>query len=182
VKRVLVLGNAGSGKSWLAARIGARLGMEVIHLDQLFWKPGWVARPLEEFSKAVDERLTTEGSWVADGNYLDSLPMRAARSDTIIVLDVPTWRCLARVVMRSLRSRTRSDMADGCEERILRRHYVEFLAYVLGYRRERLPRVLEAIESATHARVIVLRTQRQIDSLLELPNRLTHRRASREPG
>jgi adenylate kinase family enzyme len=168
VKRVLVLGNAGAGKSWLASRLGARHCLTVVHLDQLFWKPGWVAREPDVFAAAVDKALPVEGAWVADGNYLANLPMRMARADTIVVLDIPTWRCLGRVMVRSVQSRTRPDMAPGCEENPLRRHYLEFLAYVLRYRRDHLPRVLAALEDAHHARVVVLRTEEEVVRLLSV--------------
>ena len=41
-RRILVIGAGGSGKSTLASRLGETLGVEVIHLDQHYWKSGWI--------------------------------------------------------------------------------------------------------------------------------------------
>jgi len=48
MKRVLVIGSGGSGKATLARRLGERLGLEVIHLDVMFWRPRWVETPRHE--------------------------------------------------------------------------------------------------------------------------------------
>ncbi len=78
-----------------------------------------------------------------DGNYGGTLPARLAAADTAILLDFPTWRCLARVLRRAIASfgRTRIDMAPGCPERL----DFAFLIYVCRYRRQDRHRHLAAI-------------------------------------
>jgi len=49
MRRILVIGIAGGGKSTLALKLGEVLGLPVIHLDAIFWKPGWESIPREEF-------------------------------------------------------------------------------------------------------------------------------------
>ena len=53
--RIAVIGCAGSGKSTLAAKLGSSTGLPVIHLDQLFWKPGWVPTPPEDWARVNRE-------------------------------------------------------------------------------------------------------------------------------
>ena len=68
VKRVLVIGPGGAGKSTFARRLGQILSIEVIHLDTLYWRPGWI-EPSKEDWLATVERLLARDAWIMDGNY-----------------------------------------------------------------------------------------------------------------
>ena len=72
MKKILVIGSGGSGKSTFARRLGARLSLEVIHLDAHHWRAGWVAPPKDEWRRQVEE-LTRRESWVMDGNFSGTL-------------------------------------------------------------------------------------------------------------
>ena len=93
-----------------------------------------------------------------DGNYGGTLPLRLAACDTVVLLDLPAWLCLWRVMKRRLRhrGRPRPDMADGCPEKL----EASYLWWVATYRFRRLPRVLEQLKAAERAgkAVVVLRT------------------------
>ena len=52
MERILVIGCPGAGKSTLSRQLGEKLGLPVIHLDRLFWKPGWVESTREEIGRA----------------------------------------------------------------------------------------------------------------------------------
>ena len=104
MRRVLVIGCGGAGKSTLARKLGERLGLEVIHLDVHFWRPGWVQTPDEEWIPIVDELIEKE-SWIIDGSFNGTLDRRMARADTVIFLDLPRWRCLVRAIKRLLKYR-----------------------------------------------------------------------------
>jgi adenylate kinase family enzyme len=132
MRRVLVLGCSGAGKSTLARQISEITGLPVIHLDQHYWRPGWREPERETWEREV-AALIDRPEWVMDGNFGGTLPARLGVADTAILLDFPTWRCLARVLRRVLASlgRTRADMAPGCPERL----DFKFLIYVCRYRR-----------------------------------------------
>ena len=66
MQRIVILGNAGSGKSTLARAMGKRLGVPVVHLDTLFWEPGWVEPDAEQFRQRVGEAIAGD-SWVCEG-------------------------------------------------------------------------------------------------------------------
>ena len=87
-RRFVIAGNSGSGKSTLARQLAAVTGLEVIHLDRHFWRPGWVETPAEEWRATQALLLAGEG-WVAEGNYDSTLDIRCARADCVVYLDPP---------------------------------------------------------------------------------------------
>ena len=101
MKRIAVIGPVGAGKSRLAAELSQLLGIRVLHLDTLFWKPGWVPTPLEEW-EAVQRRELAEPAWIADAQYDDILPDWVEEADTVVFLDVSPLVCLWRVSRRRL--------------------------------------------------------------------------------
>ena len=130
--RILVIGCSGSGKTTLARRLARELCIRHFSLDYLFWKPGWVESTDDEFVPRV-ETACSEPAWVMDGGYSRTLPLRLARADTVIWLDLPRHVCLARVVKRFLLNifRVREDMPPGCIERL----DLEFLRWIWNWHR-----------------------------------------------
>ena len=70
MQRIVILGNAGSGKSTLAREVGKYLHLPVVHLDKLFWGPGWSKPQNEVFRARVGEALSGDG-WVCGGISAD---------------------------------------------------------------------------------------------------------------
>lgn len=127
MKRVLILGNSGSGKSSFAEKLAAKLGIPCVHLDSHYWRPNWVPTPAEEWPDVV-RRLIDEDEWVMDGNYSSTLDERMQRADTAIYLrvsrPVATWRVLKRRIAH--RGQARGELAEGCYEKI----DLEFLRWI----------------------------------------------------
>ncbi|HEX8719825.1 MAG TPA: DNA topology modulation protein [Pyrinomonadaceae bacterium] len=143
MRRVLVIGSGGSGKSTLSRRLGERLGLEVIHLDRLYWRAGWVEPPKDEWLRTV-EALCARDAWVMDGNYSGTLEVRMAACDAVVFLDLPRVLCLWRVLKRLVMYRDggRPDMAEGCREQF----QLDFLRWVWNYPNRSRPKVLRALE------------------------------------
>lgn len=131
MQRILVIGSPGAGKSTLAHALARRTGLPLIHLDKLFWLPGWIERDRDE-GRAELAGVLAQDRWIIDGNYGSVMPMRLERADTVVWLDYPTHLCLGRVFRRwwQYRGRARPDMTDGCPENL----NLEFLLYVLNFR------------------------------------------------
>jgi len=164
MKRILVIGPGGSGKSTLSRRLGEILGLEVIHLDRYYWSAAWVEMPKDQWSTTVDE-LVTQQSWIMDGNYSGTLAKRISASDTIIFLDMPRALCLWRIVKRRLayQRKSRPDMAEGCPERL----NADFFLWVLNYSRRSRPKVLKLLqEYGAIKRVVHLRSNREVNSFI----------------
>jgi adenylate kinase family enzyme len=161
MRKVLVIGPGGAGKSTLARRIGERTGLPVIHLDAHYWKPGWVPTAKEEWLRLVTE-LCTRDAWVMDGNYGGTLDVRMRAADTIVFLDVPVRVSLWGIVERRLRhrGRHRADMAEGCDEQLT----WQFLWWVYTYRRRKRPGILRTLAAlSSEKRVIVLTSRRDAE-------------------
>jgi adenylate kinase family enzyme len=111
--RINVTGNAGSGKTTLAARLGADLGLPVFSLDAIVWQPRWTKTP-PAARLAAEQRLTAPTSWIVEGvsEYVRT------QADLIVFLDVPRRVCTWRALSRTLRylNRTRPGFPDPCPE------------------------------------------------------------------
>jgi adenylate kinase family enzyme len=144
MRRVLVIGCGGAGKSTFARELAARVGLPLVHLDQLYWRPGWTPTPLPEWEALVREAVAGE-RWVIDGNYGGTLALRLEAADTAVFLDVPRRTCLRRVVVRGVRGRgrPRADLAPGCPEKL---PDLEFLRWIWSYPRHVRPRMLAQLE------------------------------------
>lgn len=137
MRRVVIFGSPGAGKSTLSYKLAAITGLPIIHLDRHFWKPGWVRTESDTWRVMVQE-LTNQPVWIMDGNYSGTLDLRLGTADTLIHLDYPTHICMCRVLFRiiSTYGKQRSDVAEGCAERF----DLSFLRFVWNYRRDNRPR------------------------------------------
>lgn len=131
MRRVLVIGPCGAGKSTAAVEIGRLLDLPVHHLDRLHWREGWVESSREELLAALAPIMAGE-RWLIDGNYGGTMAPRIERADTVVYLDYPTWLCLWRALGRvwRYRGRARPDMAPGCPERF----DLAFFWYIVMFR------------------------------------------------
>ena len=165
MKRIVIIGSGGAGKSTLARQMGDILGVEVIHLDGLYWKPGWVNTPSDQWRTIVEGLLARE-SWVMDGNYSGTLDIRIPAADTIVYLDFATAVCVWRIFRRLIqyRHRQRPDMPPDCPEKV----GWDFFLWVTCFRRQRRSKILRLIdEHSDGKRVVILRTPREAQQFLD---------------
>ena len=167
MRRIVIIGNAGSGKSTLARRLGAALSLPVVHLDVLFWEPGWVEPEAEAFRERVAAAHLGD-AWVSEGNYARrTFDLRLPRADVVIWMDTPRLVCLRRVVMRTAWQRRRADLAEGCEENIFRADFPEFLDFAWNFDRDRRA-AIDAMRLQHGAAVptVGLRNRAQVEAFL----------------
>ncbi|WP_233510854.1 P-loop NTPase family protein [Actinomadura craniellae] len=156
------MGCGGSGKTTFGRRLAARLGIQIVHLDAVYYDDRWNTMEPDEFA-AVQEELVTTDRWVIDGNYASTLPIRLRRADTVIFLDLPALTCLWGIAQRCWRHRGGQHDDTGVHDRVT----WSFVKYVWGYRREMAPRVRALIaEHAWHADVHIVKSRRAANRLL----------------
>lgn len=145
MKRVTIVGPSGSGKSTLAQELGELYGLTVFHMDQLFFRPGWIEKPRTELLEEVEQIIRTNDEWIIEGNYSQTLPSRIANSTHVIFLDYPRHLYFFRVLKRlaTTYGRVRKDMAPGCPERI----DPDFLKYVWQFKSKRRDRLMRIVQS-----------------------------------
>ena len=164
MRRVMVIGCGGAGKSTLSRKLSGLTGLPLIGLDRAHWRPGWVVPPEEEWRARI-ETLAAEAAWVMDGNYSNTFDLRMPRADTVIWLDYPRATCLRRVVLRVLKDygRVRADLPEGCPEQF----DAIFLRFVWDFPTKGRPRIVEALERfGAHLRVIRLANDRDVAAFL----------------
>jgi adenylate kinase family enzyme len=153
MRKIVILGRGGAGKSTLAVRLGTVLALPVIELDKHFWAPDLTPTAKDRWAQ-IQRQLTSGEQWVIDGDLgpYDVLDVRLRAADTVIVLDFPLWRCAWRALRRS-----RANLA--------------FWRWLFAYRRRSLPTVMDAIaRNADRAELHVLRGPRAVEQLLNQAN------------
>ncbi len=118
-RKILIVGCGGAGKSTFARAMGERFALPVVHLDKLWWLPGWVQREREEFDALLQTELG-KPQWVIDGNFFRTFERRLQACDAVVFLDLPTEECLKSIYARveEYRGRTRPDMTEECPEQV----------------------------------------------------------------
>jgi adenylate kinase family enzyme len=171
MRRVVVFGTTGSGKSWLAERLAKRRGLRLIELDALYWGRDWEPAPLELFRYRVECEIRDD-DWIVVGIYgqVKDLTWRAA--DTLIWLDLPfplvMWRLFWRTLRRSL---TRENLwGTGNTESLYRSFFTRQSILLWAIRTHRKNRNRFAIDTqflGTDKTVIRLTSAREVERFLQ---------------
>ena len=164
MKRVIVVGSGGSGKSVFSRQLGEITDLPVIHLDTLFWRPNWTSTPKDEWAEVVRSEIA-KPEWIMDGNFGGTRSLRMQAADTIIVLDLPRWLCMFRIFKRlaMFYNKKRPDMAEGCKEKV----DWEFLIWVWSYKNTSRVRLIKELESHQDKNILFLKSRRQVADFLE---------------
>ena len=93
MKRILVIGCPGAGKSTFARALRDRTGLPLWYLDQIWHRPDRTTISRAEFDARLTGLLRGD-AWIIDGNYLRTLELRLRAADTVFLLDYPTGVCL----------------------------------------------------------------------------------------
>lgn len=99
--KINVIGTSGSGKSTLARGISQKLNIPYIELDALYWRSDWQGTPDDEFFARLTQKMAASQSWVIDGNYKRSQPVKWRDIDLIIWVDYSFGRTLYQAVRRA---------------------------------------------------------------------------------
>ena len=173
MKRIVIFGTAGSGKSWLGERLAAKRGLRLIELDALFWGKDWQPAPFELFRHRVECEVK-EGGWIVVGNYGQVRDVTWAAADTLIWLDLPMplviWRLIRRTIRRAL---TREDLwGTGNRESLFRSFFTRHSIIWWGLKTHHRNRRRFSEDCANYApgrHVVRLKSPREIARFLNAP-------------
>ena len=162
-QRIMLIGNNGSGKSYLSNELSSITDLPVVHLDSLFWRPNWEMPPKEEWIQTQKE-LVAKDRWIIDGNHTDTMEIRFQAADLIIFLDLNRLICIAGVLKRS--GKKRSDMPDYLKERY-DKEYLRFFKGIWNFSKTRKRIFLELHNRYPDKPFFVIKSRRKIKQLLD---------------
>jgi adenylate kinase family enzyme len=153
MKKIVIIGSGGSGKSTFSRKLGEVTQLPVYHLDALYWKPGWIPTPNDEWDH-LQKELIKKNEWIIDGNYGRTLDIRMSEADTIIFFDLSRWVTTYRIIKRRVmyHGRTRPDLTEGCPERL----DFKFIKWVWNFRRDKRPGIIEKLKRHSKNKQIII--------------------------
>jgi adenylate kinase family enzyme len=176
MEKIVIIGSAGSGKSTLARKLYSILNIKVVHLDRVFWQPGWKEKPRDTRIDIL-QNLVRKKRWIIEGTYLSSSGPRLDAADTIIFLDINPLLCLVRIIRRYrpfLRLRRiikgqrecqelmRRDIPYGCTDKLTLFRVLKVLVFPFRGRRT----LKQKLPTYHSKEIIWLRSSKEVDVFL----------------
>lgn len=160
MKKVIVIGCPGSGKSTFARALHNITGLPLYHLDMLNWNADRATVPKEVFLARLAETIEKD-SWIIDGNYGSTMEVRLQACDTVFFLDYPLDVCMDGIMLR--RGKERSDMPwieseDDVDE--------EFVEFIKSYNSESRPTVMELLDKYVDKEIIIFKSRDEAETFL----------------
>ena len=159
MKKIIVIGCPGSGKSTFATGLHRITGIPLFHLDLMFWNPDRTTVDRETFRARLSE-VMAQDAWIMDGNYASTMEMRMQACDTVVFLDYPTDVCISGIMER--RGRERPDLPWIEPDKV----DTEFLEFVKAYNEQSRPTVLELLRTYSDKTILVFTSRREADEYL----------------
>ena len=158
MKKVIVIGCPGSGKSTVSRALHNKTGIALYHLDMMYWNADKTTVEKGVFLKRLSAVLEKD-EWIIDGNYGSTMELRMAACDTVIFLDYPLDVCLGGI--RERRGKPRSDMPW-----IETEEDAEFIEFIKNYNEQQKPEVLELLEKYSDKNIVIFKSREEADAFL----------------
>ncbi len=163
MRRVIVIGGNGSGKTTFAYELAKKTNLPLIHTDSIYWRDNWKSVSRTEFDEIMRAELKKE-EWIIDGNNIRSISERLKVCDTVFFFDFPSIVCLWGVISRCIKNygKSRSDMGGYCPERL----DFNFYKQVLLFNKRNRKRIYNMIEETKSMDCIVFKNRKQVKQYL----------------
>ncbi len=138
MKRVMVIGCPGAGKSTFSRKLQEKTGLPLYYLDMIWHRPDRTNVSREEFDERLGE-ITRRDQWILDGNYLRTMKVRLEASDTVFLLDYPLEVCLEGAISRI--GKRREDL-PWVETEL----DPEFRQWILDFQKDQMPEIRRLLE------------------------------------
>ena len=162
MKKIIVIGCPGSGKSTVSRALHNKTGIPLYHLDMMYWNADKTTVEKSVFLERLSAVLEKD-EWIIDGNYGSTMELRMAACDTVIFLDYPLDVCLDGI--RERRGKPRSDMPW-----IETEEDAEFIEFIKNYEEQQKPKVLELLKKHSDKNIIIFKSREQADAFLNGEN------------
>jgi adenylate kinase family enzyme len=143
MKRILVIGCPGSGKSTFSKLLAKILDYPILHLDRIFHIDNERQTSREKLLEKILKFIEENDNYIIDGNYTSTLGFRAENSDTVFYFDIDPQVCLKNVIRRAELNNPRDDIASGFDNSILD---PEFLEYIKTFNERIKPRIKNILD------------------------------------
>lgn len=155
ISKILILGNAATGKSTLAKLLGDLLDMPVFHLDVHMMTLNGKQKSKTERYECVRQMLSNE-KWIIESNWIDILDLRIDAADTVVFIEQSKLVCLWRVLKRYLLRTGPSSAIIGCKYGIS----LSFIKLILiDFDRKLKPYIFRRIgEHSEHLNIFIIKS------------------------
>ena len=160
MKKIIVIGCPGSGKTTFSEKLRDKTGLQLFYLDAIWHKPDKTHISREEYDARLEEILSLE-SWIIDGNYSRTVEKRISACDTVFLFDLPTEICLAGAIARLGKQRCDMPWIDTELDPNFRKEIEEFQS-------KNLPIVYSLIEKYQEGKTIVIfKSREEADAFIQ---------------
>lgn len=159
MKKVIVIGCPGSGKSTFSRKLSKITGIPLFYLDMIFHKPDKTIYSEEEFDEKLN-RIMANDEWILDGNYARTLSLRLSKCDTVFWLDYPLDVCLSGIEAR--RGQPREDMPWSENE-----PDEEFIEFVRNFNTNNNPMIRKLLAEAQGKEIHIFSSREMADDYLQ---------------
>ena len=161
MRKVIIIGCPGSGKSTFAKALQDKTGLPLFHLDMMYWNADRTVVSREVFRERLNTVLQQE-RWIIDGNYGSTMELRMAACDTVFFLDYPVEVCLAGVAARRGQARPDMPWVEQADSELDE----EFMALIQGFEQSHRPQIFELLEKYMDKDIIVFRSREEAQAYL----------------
>ncbi|MBQ4526434.1 MAG: topology modulation protein [Clostridia bacterium] len=167
MKRILIIGNAGSGKTTFAKKLSEKTGLPLVHLDKIYWTGNWEHLERDKFDDILQGELE-QSEWIIDGNFNRTLPHRLKYCDTVFYFDIPIITCLWGITKRIFKShgKTRDDMGGNCPE-YFDKQKLTLYRNVISFKKQHAKKYDDLLKSAEGIEVIRFKSRRRAKMYLK---------------
>ncbi len=158
MKKVILIGCPGSGKSTFSRALQRKTGLPLYHLDLLKWNSDKTTVSKEIFRERLTAVLALD-SWIIDGNYGSTIELRLKECDTVFFLDLPTEICIDGIKERQGKPRPDMPWVETEDDE-------EFLQFVMDYNTQSRPKVVELLKKYGEKQIIIFKSREEIDNYI----------------
>ena len=158
MKRIIVIGCPGSGKSTFSKALHKRTNIPLFHLDMMYWNKDKTTVEKSLFLQRLSNAMEND-EWIIDGNYASTMEMRMKECDTVIFLDYPVNVCLQGVRDRKGKSRTDIPWIETEDDE-------EFIQYIKDFNSQSRPQVMTLLQKYSHKDILIFTNRSQADEFL----------------